>query len=114
MKAGLKLWIDHHGKAFGDGPYELLKRVDRTHSLHQAAIEMKMSYSKAWRIIRTMEKRLGISLLHRKVGGESGGGSQLTQEAKELMARYKPFREEAKKAVEKIFRRYFHSLEEKE
>lgn len=113
MKVGFKIWIDHHGKAFGDGPYELLKRVERTRSLHQAAIQMKMSYSKAWRLLRTMEKRLGMPLLRRKVGGASGGGSQLTMEAKELMARYEPFRRETKRAIEKIFHRHFYSLKEK-
>lgn len=113
MKVGLKIWIDHDGKAFGDGPYELLRRVEQTRSLHQAAIQMKMSYSKAWRLIRTMEKRLGIPLLQRKVGGKFGGGSLLTLEAKDLMARYEPFRKEARKAIEKIFQRHFYSSERK-
>lgn len=113
MKVGLKIWIDHHGKAFGDGPYELLKRVEKTRSLHQAAIQMKMSYSKAWRILQTIEKRLGIPLLYRKIGGEGGGGSQLTPEARVLIARYEPFQKEAKRAVEKIFLRHFRSLPRK-
>jgi len=113
MKVRLKIWIDHKGKAFGDGPYELLTRVEQTRSLHQAALQMKMSYSKAWRLIRTMEKRLGIPLLQRKVGGKFGGGSLITLEAKDLMARYEPFRKEAREAIEKIFQRYFYSSERK-
>lgn len=110
MKVGFKIWIDYHGKAFGDGPYELLKRVERTHSLHQAAFQMKMSYSKAWRLLRMVEKKLGIPLLYRKVGGTSGGGSQLTPEARKLIARYEPFRREAESAIEKIFHRHFQPV----
>ncbi|MGQ9509534.1 MAG: winged helix-turn-helix domain-containing protein [Thermodesulfobacteriota bacterium] len=110
MKAGFKIWIDNQGKAFGDGPYELLRRVEKTHSLHQAALQMKMSYSKAWRLIRTMEERLGLVLLHRKVGGALGGGSQVTSEAKDLMKRYKMFRQEAEVALGKIFNDHFQSL----
>ena len=84
MKVACKIWLDHNGKAFGEGPYELLKRVEKTNSLHEAAHQMGMSYSKAWKLIQTMEKRLGFSLLDKKVGGLSGGGSQVTPKGKDL------------------------------
>lgn len=77
MKLAYKLWLDNNGKAFGDGPYELLRRVHKTHSLHQAAFQMGMSYSKAWHLIRTLEERLGFALLERKTGGRSGGDQRL-------------------------------------
>ena len=60
MKAACKIWLDQDGKAFGDGPYELLKRVEKTDSLHQAANQMGMSYSKAWGLIRVLEKGSGF------------------------------------------------------
>jgi len=82
MRIGYKVWLDNKGKAFGDGPYELLKRVDKTHSLHRAAKEMGMAYSKAWRLIGAMEKRLGFLLIERKVGGNP-------EEAPELLPRGK-------------------------
>jgi len=111
MKVAYKVWLDNNGKAFGDGPYELLKRVEKTKSLHQAANQMGMSYSKAWRLIRTMEERLGFSLLKRKAGGHSGGGSMVTSEAKELMEHYERFRRDVKVAIEKIYRKHFRSIE---
>jgi len=109
MKLLYKIWLDNNGKAFGDGPCELLKRVETTHSLHQAAGQMGMSYSKAWRLIGAMEKRLDFSLLERKVGGQSGGGSQITPRAKEFMKRYEQFREEAKRSLEQIYEKHFCS-----
>ena len=84
MKVVCKIWIDQDGKAFGDGPYELLKKVEKTASLHKAAGQMGMAYSKAWKLIRSMEQRLGFFLLDRKVGGRSGGGSQITPRQKSL------------------------------
>ncbi len=102
-----KIWLDHRGKAFGDGPYELLRRVDKTKSLHQAAHEMGMAYSKAWSLIRTLEQRLGFSLLERKTGGASGGGSRVTPEGKELMRVYGRFRKEVKGCMEAIYRKHF-------
>jgi molybdate transport system regulatory protein len=107
MKVGCKIWLDQDGKAFGNGPYELLKRVKKTGSLHQAANQMGMSYSKAWKLIQTMEKRLGFSLLDKKIGGLSGGGSQVTPKGKELMKRYEQFEKEAKKAIEKAYQKHF-------
>lgn len=110
MKISYKIWLDHHGKAFGDGPYELLTRVEKTKSLHQAAQQMGMAYSKAWRLIRTLEQRLGFPLLERKAGGASGGGSRITPKAKELMNLYGRFRKEAGEAMEKIYRRHFSPI----
>lgn len=114
MKIAYKVWIDHYGKAFGDGPCELLKRVERTKSLHRAAAEMGMAYSKAWHLIRTIEKRLGFILLERRVGGLSGGGSKITPEAKELMIRYEGFQRDVRSEMEKIFKRHFGLYSHKE
>lgn len=111
MKVLYKVWLDNHGKAFGEGPYELLRRVEQTQSLHQAASQMGMAYSKAWTILRITERRLGFSLLDRKVGGRSGGGSQITARAKNLMKHYEGFRKDVEKAMRKSYRRHFGDLD---
>ncbi len=107
MKIGYKVWLENNGKAFGDGPYELLRRVEKKMSLHQAALQMGMSYSKAWRLIRTLEERLGFVLMERKVGGQSGGGSQVTPKGKDLMNRYDGFRRDLEKGLKKIYQEHF-------
>ena len=107
MKVACKLWLDHNGKAFGEGPLELLKRVEKTNSLHEAAHQMNMSYSKAWKLFQTMEKKLGFSLLDKKIGGRSGGGSQVTPKGKELMKRYERFEKDARRAVDRAYQKHF-------
>jgi molybdate transport system regulatory protein len=107
LKIGFKVCLDNNGKAFGDGPYELLKQVEVTRSLHQAANQMGMSYSKAWRLIRTLEERLGFVLLEKKTGGLSGGGSQVTPKGKLLMNHYEGFRKDVEKGLKKIHRKHF-------
>jgi molybdate transport system regulatory protein len=111
MKIGYKVWLDNNGKAFGDGPYELLIRVEKRMSLHQAANQMGMSYSKAWRLVRTLEERLGFALLVRKVGGQSGGGSNVTSRGKDLMNHYGRFRKDVERGLEKIYQKHFGSME---
>ncbi|MCR4870899.1 MAG: NTP transferase domain-containing protein [Atopobiaceae bacterium] len=95
------------GRIFGPGPAELLERTRATGSLHAAASEMGMAYSKATRIIRTAEDGLGYALLERKRGGTAGGGSALTFEAELLLARYDAWRTEASAAANALYEQRF-------
>ncbi len=113
VKIGYKIWLDNHGKAFGDGPCELLRRVEKMMSLHRAANQMGMSYSKAWRLIQTLEGKLGFALLERKAGGRFGGGSRVTSRAKDLMSRYERFRKDVEKGIEKVYQKHFGYAEKK-
>jgi molybdate transport system regulatory protein len=107
MRLGYKVWLDSDGKAFGDGPYRLLRLVDKTGSLHKAAGEMNMSYRKAWLMLNSMESRLGFPLLSRQVGGVAGGGSQLTDKAREFLDRYEAFRRETDEVLQAVYLKYF-------
>ncbi len=89
LKLRYKIWLEkNEEKVFGEGPLDILLRVEMTGSLRQAAEEINMSYSQAWNLIKDLEKRLEFNLLERKVGGERGGGSEITEEARKLMTKY--------------------------
>lgn len=107
MKIAYRIWLDNEGKAFGEGPYRVLRQIEKTGSLHQAAMDLKISYRKAWLIIQTIEKRLGFEFLERKVGGVSGGGSQITPSGREFMRNYERFRKEVEKVLEKTYQKHF-------
>ena len=108
LKLGYKIWLENEkGKVFGEGPFDILSRIEKTGSLRQAALEINMSYSQAWNLINELEKRLGFHLLKRKVGGEKGGGSDLTEEAMNLMAKYKIFYKQAEKSINLIYRKIY-------
>lgn len=102
-----KIWLDNNGKAFGEGPYELLHYIEKTGSLHQAAMEMGLSYRKAWMILKKSEERLGFPLLERKKGGKAGGGSKVTLSGIKFMKRYEQFHQEAEAALKEIYNKYF-------
>jgi molybdate transport system regulatory protein len=110
MKLRYKIWLEEEGKVFGDGPLDILRRVEKSGSLRQAAAEINMSYSQAWNLVKSLEKRLGFALLKRKVGGESGGGSELTAEARDLMDRFERFREKADQALASIYKEIFEKI----
>jgi len=108
LKLRYKIWLEKNGeKAFGDGPLDILHRVDKTGSLRQAAEEINMSYSQAWNLMKNLEKRLGFNLLKRNVGGERGGGSQLTEQAREMMMKFEIFHEEADQSLNSLYNKIF-------
>ena len=110
MHIGYKVWLDNKGKAFGEGPYRLLRHIEQTGSLHKASTQMGMSYTKAWRLMRKLEKRLNFPLLERHAGGAFGGGSSITPKARDLLNRYEKFQKDVDGVLERIYKKHFGSL----
>lgn len=108
MNYRLKVWLEKDGELiFGGGLVGLLNLIQVHGSIKRAAEEMKMSYRQAWGSIKKAETRLGIQLLVKQVGGESGGGAQLTEEAEAFITKYLGFTKEAEESVGEIFKRHF-------
>ncbi|SHJ55302.1 winged helix-turn-helix domain-containing protein [Paramaledivibacter caminithermalis] len=109
MYFNYKVWLvnEENKKFFGIGPVLLLKKIEKLGSLNKAAIEMNMSYSKAAILIKNAEKELSAKLLVRQVGGKDGGGSYITEEAKELIKKYDEFYVRSGGAIEKIYNEIF-------
>lgn len=109
MKSVIKTYLYNENgvKFFGEGPYNLLMKIDELGSLRKAAAEMNMAYTKALAMIKTAEDSLGFKLTEKTVGGKNGGGSKLTEQAKEFTARYATYRNECRKADSEIFNRCF-------
>lgn len=113
LRLCVKIWLesdDPPGKAFGDGACDLLKRVRRTGSLRQAADEIGMSYSQAWKLVRGLEARLGFAILESTVGGIKGGASRLTPRAEVWVETYDVFRRECQEFVAARFGERFGGL----
>lgn len=90
LKINYKVWLEKDGGiVIGQGKELLLRYIDETGSIHQAAKKLNMNYRKAFYYIKAMEERLGKKLVESYRGGATGGGSKLTQEGKELLAKYK-------------------------
>ncbi len=108
LKPKSKVWLEAAGKpAFGDGKLLWLETIARTGSLRAAADELGMSYRGLWGRLRGMEARLGRRLVARRAGGRGGGGAALTDQAVELIARYRRFRKGINEFVDARFARVF-------
>lgn len=108
MEYRFRFWlVKNNKKVFGEGPFILLKKVEELGSLRQAALTMGMSYSKAWKIMKQIEEELQIKLLKRTIGGQAGGGSTITAEAKDFMNKYEAFIASINKKIEEEIESYF-------
>ena len=86
---------------FGPGRVELLQKIEKTGSINKAAGEMGMSYKKAWEMINALNTQAGKPLVVTQTGGEKGGGSVITEEAKQLIAYHQQLRERFMAFLEK-------------
>jgi len=108
MKLIYKIWYENHnGIVFGEGPCRLLRGIEKTGSLKQAAADLGMAYSKANHVIKSCEGNLGSALTHPKRGGITRGGSEVSDKAIELMKVHESFREEIENEIGKIYKKYF-------
>lgn len=86
----IRLRIDFGSKAsIGPGKVALLEHIDRVGSLSQAARELGLSYRRAWLLLDDLNHSFTGPVAIASVGGVGGGGVQLTQFAKELIAAYR-------------------------
>ena len=93
-KFDMKIRLYNQEKSFGKGVYELMKKTQTFGSLSGAYKDMKMSNSKAWKILKRAEEDLGMPLVERVSGGKDGGGSKLAQEGELLLEKYEKFIQE--------------------
>jgi molybdate transport system regulatory protein len=84
-----RLWVERDGETLlSGGRVELLERIRSTGSISAAARSMGMGYRHAWELIEDMNRRSARPLIERSVGGKRGGGTRLTPEGEDALARF--------------------------
>lgn len=91
MDAGFEARLRAEGVSFEAADATLLRAVDEQRSLNAAADTLGRSFSRAHRRIKMLEQALG-PLVDRQRGGVDGGGSELTDNARDLIARFERLR----------------------
>ena len=106
-----KIWLECGGKlALSEWRLSLLRAVDETGSLSHAAERMGVPYRTAWYKLKDIEQTLGIKLLATQSGGAEGGHSELTPEARDLLARFRCVTTGVAEYVEDRFREEFGDI----
>ncbi|EMA43897.1 TOBE domain-containing protein [Halococcus saccharolyticus] len=87
MDAGFEARLQTDGASFEAADAALLRAVDEHRSLNAAADALGRSFSRAHKRITVLEDEFG-ELVERQRGGVGGGGSELTDAAHDLIARF--------------------------
>ena len=111
-KLKVKIYIENEDDKFmGIGVLWLLQKISSCGSLRAAAIELGISYSKAFRMIENLEKSLGHDVLSRKRGGASRSGATITPYGLAFMNLYDGFQKECKAMLKEPFEDFCKKLE---
>ena len=106
-----KFWFERDGElVLSDWRVALLEAIEATGSLSAASARLNVPYRVAWGKLKQIEKRLGVALLQSQSGGSAGGSTQLTAEARELVARFRRFEGGLPELIQQHFEREFGSV----
>ena len=98
----VRCWIDIDGvRFFGPGRAELLGLIQETGSISQAAKTMGMSYKKAWAMVDEINSMTQKTYVVAHKGGEKGGGTELTDVGKKMVATYSKLMDKINSVVAK-------------
>ena len=111
IKLKVKLYLENeHDKFMGIGVLWVLQRVSSCGSLRAAAAEMGISYSKAFRMVDTLEKTLGVPVLERHRGGMQRSGAKLTPFGQAFILLYDDFQRKCKTLMDEPFEKFSKEL----
>jgi len=75
--------------AIGPGKADLLDAIAKTGSIAAAARRLRMSYRRAWTLVKALNAAFRAPLVEAAKGGERGGGARLTPTGAEVLQRYR-------------------------
>jgi molybdate transport system regulatory protein len=91
--------------ALGPGKVDLLEHIATTGSIVEAARRMRMSYMRAWTLLKTMNHCFRQPLVEPSRGGKRHGGTRLTKTGTAAVALYRKMEEKGHAAANKSWKK---------
>jgi len=85
--------------AFGPGKAQLLELIAEKGSIRAAASAMKVSYRRAWLMLKDTEKVFGAPVLESRRGGSRGGGTALNRLGRGIVQHFRALENHAARAT---------------
>lgn len=99
---GIRVWVERQGATvLEQRSADLLIVLERTKSISAAARELGISYRHAWLLIQEANTAAGRPLTETAVGGERGGGAQLTDYGRAALAVFEQLQENLRASAAK-------------
>lgn len=90
------------GTFLADAGIRLLEAIARRGSLSRAAKDVPLSYKAAWDALDRMNNLADQALVERTTGGKNGGGTQLTEHGRKMIALYRAMEKEHQEALDRV------------
>lgn len=90
------------GPLLGEQRVRLLEAIAEHGSINQAARHVPLSYKAAWEAVEAMNNLAGQPLVVRTAGGRAGGGTQLTDQGRRIVALYRAMEAENRRALARL------------
>ncbi|BCU67032.1 hypothetical protein HS7_04690 [Sulfolobales archaeon HS-7] len=104
MEFKFKIWIEENGNfVLGKGGYQILKEIQKTGYITEAAKNLGMSYKFAWEYVKRVNR---IEQLKTKKGVK--GGTEIPEKINKILQLY----EMAEKEVNDVLKKYDKMLSE--
>jgi molybdate transport system regulatory protein len=87
----------------GPGKMDLLEAIGRTGSISAAGRELGMSYRRAWLLVDAVSKLFAQPVVIAAAGGAHGGGAQLTDYGRAVVAAYRRVEARTRAAIAEEF-----------
>jgi molybdate transport system regulatory protein len=110
LKHNVQLVTSEDFEVINEEGFRLLREIEKEQSIVAAAKNMKISYRKAWGLLRDIEYDLGFSLVGKKRGGSAGGRTTFTPEGKKLLDAYVSLQSDLNSADKEIIRSFFRKI----
>jgi len=95
IRPRVKLWLElEGGRAFCPGVCRILKEVEQTGSIKDAALTIGRSYRFVWGKLKQVERALGEPLVEARVGGKHDQRSVLTPLGELLVREFESLRQQ--------------------
>jgi molybdate transport system regulatory protein len=91
----------------GPGMIAMLEAIHQTGSVRHASAYTSISYSKAWKLLQSLEKWLGFPVTIRQPGGVGGGKTLVTDEGLNFIKKHRDFLRDCQNAVESLCTQYY-------
>jgi len=110
-KTSVKIRLHLNDKvALGPGKADLLEAIKQHGSISAAGRAMNMSYKRAWDLVNIMNESFAKPIVLTVKGGSHGGGAEVTELGKQVLAQYRQAQLQAEKAIEHEMLSLSHQL----
>ncbi|HSP35125.1 MAG TPA: LysR family transcriptional regulator [Thermoanaerobaculia bacterium] len=110
IRPRIRVVADDGTIVLGPGKADLLDAIARTGSIRAAARELRMSYMRAWTLVRVMNAAFRSPLVEKLRGGSEQGGAHLTKRGEQVLAIYRDMERESRDAIHDLWNALRHHI----